>query len=122
MDRTFIRRCCASSFSTGLYVVMVKNPIRNRLKNISAMKAKSETGSRLLDNTSILFGSNLGNANAHDTDNLPIFLAGGGFKHSGYVGHKKGESTPLSNLFLTLLNHSGIQAESFGPSTGTFDW
>ena len=89
---------------------------------LSEMKQKSETGSRLLDNTSILFGSNLGNANAHDTENLPIVLAGGGFEHRGYVKHKEGESKPLSNLFLTLLNQSGIETESFGESTGAFDW
>jgi len=89
---------------------------------LEQLKRKSETGSRLLDSTSVLFGSNLGNANAHATDNLPIFLAGGGFKHSGYVTHEKGESKPLSNLFLTLLNHAGIESDSFGHSSGTFTW
>ena len=37
--------------------------------------------SRLLDHTAVLFGSNLGNANAHDPTNLPIILAGGGYQH-----------------------------------------
>ena len=84
------------------------------------MKSKSESGSSLLDNTSILFGSNLGNANAHHARNLPIFLAGGGSKHGQFVAHEKG--TPLCNLFVTMLNNMGIESESFGQSTGELTW
>jgi hypothetical protein len=83
---------------------------------LGQMKAKSESGSTLLDNTSILFGSNLGNANAHHARNLPIFLAGGGFKHGRYIAQKAG--TPLCNLYVTMLNKMGIETESFGQSTG----
>ena len=83
---------------------------------LSQLKSRSESGSSLLDNTSILFGSNLGNANAHHARNLPIFLAGGGFKHGRYVAHEAG--TPLCNLFVTMLNNMGLQTESFGYSTG----
>ena len=83
---------------------------------LSQLKSRSESGSTLLDNTSILFGSNLGNANAHHARNLPIFLAGGGFKHGRYVAHEAG--TPLCNLFVTMLNNMGLQTESFGYSTG----
>ncbi len=87
---------------------------------LSQTKSRSETGSTLLDNTSILFGSNLGNANAHHARNLPIFLAGGGFKHGQYVDHKAG--TPLCNLFVTMMNKSGIETQSFGQSTGALSW
>ena len=83
---------------------------------LSQLKSRSESGSTLLDNTSILFGSNLGNANAHHARNLPIFLAGGGLKHGRYVAHEAG--TPLCNLFVTMLNNMGLQTESFGHSTG----
>ena len=87
---------------------------------LSQMKSKSEAGSTLLDYTSILFGSNLGNANAHHARNLPIFLAGGGYQHGRYVAHQKG--TPLCNLFVTMLNDMGAETESFGQSTGTLSW
>ncbi|MEO1984553.1 MAG: DUF1552 domain-containing protein [Fuerstiella sp.] len=87
---------------------------------LSQMKSKSESGSTLLDNTSILFGSNLGNANAHHARNLPVFLAGGGFKHGQYVTHKEG--TPLCNLFVTMLNKTRLETPSFGQSTGTLSW
>ena len=90
---------------------------------LGQMKSKSEAGSSLLDNTSILFGSNLGNANAHHARNLPIFLAGGGFKHGRYVRRDRANTTPLSNLFLTMLNGGmGLETESFGQSTGTLSW
>ena len=84
------------------------------------MKSKSESGGKLLDNTSILFGSNLGNANSHRATNLPIFFAGGGFRHGRYVA--KQEGTPLCNLFVTTLQNMGIEVESFGQSTGTLTW
>lgn len=87
---------------------------------LTEMKTKAETGTRLLDSTSILFGSNLGNANAHDANNLPIFLAGGGFQHGQYVANRK--DTPLCNLFLTMLNQTGIETDAFGQSNGALSW
>jgi hypothetical protein len=87
---------------------------------LTQMKSKSESGSTLLDNTSVLFGSNLGNANAHHARNLPIFLAGGGFKHGRYVVQEK--ERPLCNLFLTMLHNMGIESDAFGQSTGELNW
>ena len=87
---------------------------------LAQMKSKSESGSTLLQNTSVLFGSNLGNANAHHTRNLPIVLAGGGYKHGQYVAQKDG--TPLCNLFVTMLNNMGLRTKSFGQSTGRLSW
>ena len=89
---------------------------------LSQMKEKPEQGGTLLDNTSILFGSNLGNANAHHTRNLPVFLAGGGFQHGRYVAQKQGRDAPLCNLFVTMLNQAGLPTESFGQSNGTLSW
>ena len=62
--------------------------------------------------------SNLGNASSHDTHNLPILLAGGGFKHKGHVAYDRKNNTPLSNLFVRMLHQMGIEAKSFGASTG----
>ena len=89
---------------------------------LGQMKSKSEAGSTLLDNTSILFGSNLGNANAHHARNLPILLAGGGFKHGRYIRRDRASTAPLSNLFVTMLNNAGLETESFGQSTGELSW
>ena len=79
-------------------------------------------GSSLLDNTSVLFGSNLGNANAHHACNLLVLLAGGGFKHGQYVTHDQSDNIPLSNLFVTMLSKVEIETKSFGQSNGKLSW
>lgn len=89
---------------------------------IGNMKRKSEGDASLLESTAILFGSNLGNANAHDPRNLPIFLAGGGYDHGKYVAFDKDDNTPLSNLFVNLLNRMDINADRFATSSGRLDW
>ncbi|WP_145419092.1 DUF1552 domain-containing protein [Planctomycetes bacterium K23_9] len=89
---------------------------------LEKMKSGQESGTRLLDNTSVVFGSNLGNANAHEAKNLPIFVAGGGYQHGRYVDMKKEHETPLSNLFVRLLQDTGIETESFGQSSAAMSW
>ena len=89
---------------------------------LTKLKSTMEGNGKLLDHTSVLFGSNLGNANAHDPSNLPIFLAGGGFNHGSYVTTAKKDGKPLSNLFVTILQNVGIETDQFAASTGTLDW
>ena len=89
---------------------------------LGQLKSKTENGNSLLDNTMVMFGSNLGNANAHDWRNLPIMLAGGEFNHGKHVVFDKDNNKPLCNLFLTMLQKSGIEIEQFGSSEGTLTW
>jgi len=89
---------------------------------LTQMKEKSEAGGDLLDNTMVLFGSNLGNANVHNPANLPIIFAGGGFDHGRFVTHDEDNNTPLCNLFVTMLNNMGIETDSFAQSTGALSW
>ncbi len=84
---------------------------------LAKLKSIRENGGSLLDSTSVIFGSNLGNASAHDWRNLPIILAGGGFKHGGYVAHDPKDDTPLSNLFIPVAQRMGVEIESFATST-----
>ncbi len=86
-------------------------------KLLADMKRKTEEGSRLLDNTAIVFGSNLGNANSHDTKNLPIMLAGGRFRHGQHLMLDREKNTPLSNLFVQIAQQMGQPLERFGSST-----
>lgn len=86
---------------------------------ISRLKAKREGGAPLLDDTMVLFGSNLGNANSHDTRNLPILLAGGGFRLGQHTAFDAEKNTPLCNLYVSMLQKLGIETDSFGSSTGT---
>lgn len=88
---------------------------------LTGLKAKKEGAGSLLDSTMVLFGSNLGNANSHDTRNLPVLLAGGGFKHGRHIAGDTKENTPLCNLFVTMLQKMGMETDSFGSSTGRLD-
>ena len=88
-------------------------------KLIQNLAAKREDDARLLDRTMVLFGSNMGDANKHDNTNLPILLAGGGFKHGQHHAFKGDHDKPLCNLFVSMLQHLGVEAEGFGSSTGT---
>ena len=80
---------------------------------------KPDGAERLLDRTLILFGSNMGDSNTHDNTNLPILLAGGGFRHGQHLAFKRDNNTPLSNLFVTMLQWLGVEADAFSTSTGT---
>jgi hypothetical protein len=86
---------------------------------LTSLKAKKEGGGSLLDNTMVLFGSNLGNANSHDWHNLPMVLAGGGFKHGQHLGFDAKNNTPLSNLFVQMLQRMSMETDAFGTSTGS---
>jgi Protein of unknown function (DUF1552) len=85
---------------------------------LAKLKATNEGGQPLLDQTVVFYGSNLGNGSAHTCDNLPILLAGGGFKHAGHVAFNRKDNAPLSNLFVRMLQQMGIEADRFGSSTG----
>lgn len=76
---------------------------------------------RLLDQTMVLFGSNMGDANTHDNTNLPILLAGGGFKHGQHLAFQRDHNKPLCNLFVTMLQQIGIETDTFGSNTGTLN-
>jgi len=82
------------------------------------LRGTSEGNESLLDRTMVLLASNLGNASAHSTQNLPIIVAGGGFKHAGHVMYDREKNRPLSNLYVRMLRQMGIEADKFGTSTG----
>lgn len=84
-----------------------------------ALKGQKEGGETLLDRTMVLYGSNMGNANTHVTTNLPILFAGGGFRHGQHLVFDRERNYPLPNLFVNILQRSGIEADRFASSTGT---
>jgi len=83
------------------------------------LKSVQEDGETLLDRTMILYGSNLGDANAHSTTNMPTLFAGGGFKHAGHLAFDRGQNYPLPNLFVSMLQRMGLEVDKFASSTGT---
>lgn len=88
-------------------------------KLFTELKAVKEDGDTLLDRTMILYGSNLGNANTHVTTNLPTIFTGGGFKHGQHLGFDTDRNYPLPNLFVSMLQRMGLEADKFASSTGT---
>ncbi len=87
---------------------------------LAKLKAVQENGVPLLDNTAVLFGSNLGNASAHDTKNLPLLLAGGGYMHGRHVAVDP-QKEVFSNLFVSLAQRMGVETDNFGYSTGILE-
>jgi hypothetical protein len=85
----------------------------------TSLKNVSENGETLLDRTMILYGSNLGDANAHSTRNMPTLFAGGRFRHGQYLEFDRQQNYPLPNLFVSMLQRMGIEDERFASSTGT---
>ncbi len=76
----------------------------------------------LLDSTSVLFGSGIGSGNSHTNSDLPVILAGGGYRHGEFkkVESKGINKVPLCNLFTDIAQRMGVETESFGNSSGTF--
>ena len=83
------------------------------------LKNTQEQGESLLDRTMVYISSNLGDASNHSTKNLPVLLAGGGFRHGQHLAFDADNAPPLSNLYLSMLHRLGIDAERFASSTGT---
>lgn len=83
------------------------------------LKGAEEANGTMLDTTSVLMTSNLGNGSSHDNRNMPVLLAGGGFKHGQHLAFDKENNYPLPNLFLSVLHRHGIEADQFATSTGT---
>jgi hypothetical protein len=86
---------------------------------LTKLRATKEADANLLDRTTVFFSSNLGNAATHGVKNMPIILAGGGFRHGQHLAFDLNHAPPLCNLFVTLLQRLGIEMDRFGSSTGT---
>lgn len=82
---------------------------------------QSGTDKTLLDSTMTLFGSGMGNGNSHTNKNLPIILAGGGFRHGRQLVLPSEEKrrVPLSNLYVTMLQRFGVETDEFSTSSGS---
>jgi len=76
----------------------------------------------LLDNSLILYGSPMGNPNVHNHKRCPLFFAGhAGGRLKGQLHLKANDGTPMANAMLSALQILGVEIDSFGDSTGSFD-
>jgi hypothetical protein len=93
---------------------------RQFAKLVQKMASSPEGDGTMLDHTLFLYGAGISDSNTHFHDDLPIAVIGGqaaGVKGGCYLRSPKG--TPVSNLYVTVLQRMGVDAEKFGDSTGT---
>lgn len=88
---------------------------------LKRLKATPDGDGTLLDHSMIVYGSGLSDGNRHTHEDLPVLLVGrgGGFRHGSHIVHPK--DTPMTNLYLTLLDRMGVQQEKIGDSTGAIE-
>jgi hypothetical protein len=101
--------------------VLIQNYHVTQFKTfLDRLAAIPEGDGTLLDNTILLYGSNMSNSNAHDHYPLPNILVGGtgagGIKAGQHIKYEK--RTPMTNLILTMLNKAGVNQDSLGDSNG----
>lgn len=88
---------------------------------MAKLKQSPEGGETLLDRTMVYLGSNMGDASSHSTKNLPILVAGGGFRHNQHLAFDPHNPPPLCNLYVSLLQRLGIEVDKFSTGTGTLN-
>ncbi len=89
---------------------------------LAKLKATADGDGTLLDHSAILYGGALSDGNQHSNSNLPLLLAGrSGSGNAGGRHIQCPTGTPVSNLFVTMLDGAGIPVESFGDSTGRLE-
>jgi len=103
-------------------ITLEKYQIEHFAKFLTRLASLNDGERTLLDSTAVLFGSGMGDANSHKNSDLPIILAGGGYKHGEFRqlpidGLRK---VPLCNLFVDIAQRMGVETGSFGNSTGRF--
>lgn len=86
---------------------------------LKSLQETQEQGQSLLDRTMVLYGTCMGSANSHSNVNLPVLLAGGGFKHGQHLAFDVENNYPLSNLYVSMLQRLGIENDKFSSATGT---
>ncbi len=98
------------------------NKMRQMSHLIDLLKSKEDVinGGTLFDHTSILFGCGMATG-PHSTKNLPLLLAGGGFKHGEHKVYpaKDSNRTPAANLLLSILQNHGVEIDRFGTSSSS---
>jgi hypothetical protein len=89
---------------------------------LEKMKSIREGDSNMLDNSMIVYGAGISDGDRHNHDDLPLLLAGRG---AGSLNpgqhHVFPDQTPMSNLFLSMLDRMNVPAEKFGDSTGRLE-
>jgi hypothetical protein len=86
---------------------------------LAGLQGVKNDHSTLLDRTSVLYGTCMGNANGHSNKNWPMLLAGGGFKHGQHLAFDTERNEPIAKLYVSLLQRLGIETDEFSSGKGT---
>lgn len=86
---------------------------------LSQLAGANEQGQTLLDRTMVLYGTCMGSANSHSNLNLPVLIAGGGFKHGQHLAFNRESNYPLSNLYVSMLQRLGLEVGEFSTGKST---
>jgi hypothetical protein len=78
-------------------------------------------GRPMIDNVMMLYGAAIADGNRHNHANLPALLVGGGGGKLRPGRYVDAGGVPMSNLFVTMLDHMGVRVDQFGDSNGRFD-
>lgn len=108
--------------SVASLITLEKYQIEHFGKFITRLSKINDGERTLLDSTTAIFGSGMGDGNSHKNSDLPIILAGGGYKHGEFrqVPNQGINKVPLCNLFVDIAQKMGVETDSFGNSTGRF--
>ena len=89
---------------------------------VEKLRSTADGEGSLLDHVTVIYGSGMSDGNAHNHHNLPTILVGGGAGRIQGGRHLKyAPYTPVTNLFLSVLDKLGVPAEKIGDSTGKVD-
>ncbi len=83
---------------------------------LAKLKKSKEEGETLLDRTMVLFGSHMGNAATHSVTNVPVMLAGGGFKHGQHLAFDRPTTRRFATCTCRSYNGWGWRRERSGPA------
>jgi hypothetical protein len=103
-------------------IALEKYQIEHFGKFVARLSKLNDGERSLLDSTTVVFGSGMGDGNSHKNSDLPVILAGGGYKHGEFreVPREGINKVPLCNLFVDIAQRMGVETDSFGSSTGRF--
>jgi hypothetical protein len=103
-------------------ITLERYQIEHLGKFITKLSKLNDGDKTLLDSTTVLFGSGMGNGNTHSNSDLPIILAGGDYKHGDFreVPKTGVNKVRLCNLFVDIAQKMGVEIDSFGNSTSRF--
>lgn len=103
-------------------ITLEKYQIEHFGKFVTRLSKMNDGERTMLDSTSVLFGSGMGDGNTHKNSDLPVILAGGGYQHGEFrkVPAEGINKVRLCNLFVDIAQKMGVEIDSFGNSTGRF--